>query len=146
MNGKSHSLTVEPRVTLLDALRNYLHITGPKRVCDRGTCGACTVLLDGKAVYACSVLAIEAQESEIVTAEGLAEQKHPIVEAFVNNDALQCGYCTPGFVAAAAAYLKMNPKPTYEQVKEDLGGNLCRCGTYMGIRKAVLEAARKLRA
>ncbi len=147
INGKEHKLNVEPRVTLLDALRERLNYTGAKRVCDRGTCGACTVIMDGKAVYACSVLAIDAQGKKILTVEGLSQgaELHPVVRAFVNHDAQQCGFCTPGFVVAAKAFLDENPKPTYEQVKDGLGGNLCRCGTYMGIRKAVLEAAQARR-
>ncbi|MCX6620970.1 MAG: (2Fe-2S)-binding protein [Acidobacteria bacterium] len=147
INGKPHNISLEPRVTLLDALRNYLDLTGAKRVCDRGTCGACTVLLDGKAVYACSVLAIDAQGKEIRTIEGLSEgaAPHPLVAAFVNHDAQQCGFCTPGFVMAAKGFLDQHPSPTDAQVKEGLGGNLCRCGTYMGVRKAVVEAARELK-
>jgi xanthine dehydrogenase YagT iron-sulfur-binding subunit len=144
INGKAHKATVEPRMTLLDVMRNNLDLTAAKRVCDRGTCGACTVIMDGKAVYACTVLAIDAQGKQIQTLEGIAGGRtpHPLVEAFVNNDAQQCGYCTPGFVVAAKAFLDKNPAPTYEQVKSGLGGNLCRCGTYVGIRKAVLEASK----
>lgn len=139
---------VEPRTTLLDALRERMEVTGAKRVCDRGTCGACTVIVSGKAVYGCTVLAIDAQGKQIQTVEGLTAadgKQHPIVPAFVNNDGMQCGYCTPGFVVAAKAFLDRNPNPTYEQVKEGLGGNLCRCGTYVGVRKAVLEAAQNLK-
>jgi len=147
VNGKTHNLTVEPRVTLLDALRDYLGLTGAKRTCDRGTCGSCTVILDGKAVYACSTLAIDAQGRQIQTIEGLSVpgQVHPLIQSFVNNDALQCGFCTPGFVMAAKHFLEKNPNPTYEQVKKGLGGNLCRCGTYMGIRKAVVEAGARMK-
>jgi xanthine dehydrogenase YagT iron-sulfur-binding subunit len=144
INGKPVKATVEPRETLLDVLRDKLELTGAKRVCDRGTCGACTVLLDGKAVYACSLLAIDVQGKNIQTIEGFAAtagRPHPVVQAFVNNDAQQCGYCTPGFVVAAKAFLDRNASPTMAQVTEGLGGNLCRCGTYMGVRKAVLEAA-----
>ncbi len=146
VNGQQHDLKLEPRVTLLDALRNYLHYTGAKRVCDRGTCGACTVIVDGKAVYACTMLAIDAQGRNIVTVEGLSKgsELHPVMKAFVNHDAQQCGFCTPGFVVAAKSFLDANPKPTYEQVKDGLGGNLCRCGTYVGIRQAVLEAAKEM--
>lgn len=142
VNGKPHSLSVEPRVTLLDALRDHLDLTGAKRICDRGTCGACTVILDGKAVYACSVLAVDAQGKPIQTIESLSApgHLHPLIQAFVNNDAQQCGFCTPGFVMAASSFLEKTPHPTYEQVKKGLGGNLCRCGTYMGIRRAVVEA------
>lgn len=148
INGAEHKLEVEPRVTLLDALRDHLDITGAKKVCDRGTCGACTVLLDGKAVYACSVLAIAAQHSEITTIEGLATegQLSPVSQAFVAHDAQQCGFCTPGFVMAVTAYLKQHPSPTYEEVTAGLGGNLCRCGTYMGVREAVLDAAKRISA
>jgi xanthine dehydrogenase YagT iron-sulfur-binding subunit len=142
INGKSVNLTIEPRVTLLDALRNHLDMTGAKRVCDRGTCGACTVIMSGKVVYACTVLAIDAQSQDIQTIEGL---NHPISNAFVNNDAQQCGYCTPGFVMAAKGFLDKNPNPTREQVEHGLGGNLCRCGTYMGIKQAVLDAAKELK-
>jgi xanthine dehydrogenase YagT iron-sulfur-binding subunit len=147
INGKPVNLTVEPCVTLIDALRNYLDITGSKRVCDRGTCGACTVIMGGKTVYGCSVLAIDAQGKNIETIEGLSAgtRLHPIEAAFVNNDAQQCGYCTPGFVMASKGFLDEHPNPTLEDVKHGLGGNLCRCGTYMGIRKAVLEAARELK-
>lgn len=148
INGKALKANVEPRETLLDTLRNQLDHTGAKRVCDRGTCGACTVIVDGKVQYACTVLAIDAQGRQIQTIESLTAgaKPHPIVPAFVNNDAQQCGYCTPGFVMAAKGFLDRNPNPTYEQVKEGLGGNLCRCGTYVGVRKAVLEAAKALRA
>lgn len=144
INGKPHKLNLEPRVTLLDALRNNLDLTGAKRVCDRGTCGACTVIVSGKVVYACTMLAIDAQGKNIQTIEGISSgnRPHPVSAAFVNNDAQQCGYCTPGFVMAAKGFLDLNPNPTYEQVKEGLGGNLCRCGTYVGVRKAVLEAAK----
>lgn len=147
INGKPVKLSVEPRVTLLDALRNKLNMTGAKRVCDRGNCGSCTVLMDNKAVYACSVLAIDAQGRNIQTIEGLSAGPgpDPVVAAFVNNDASQCGYCTPGFVMATKAFLARNANPTYEDVLRGFGGNLCRCGTYVGVRKAVLEAAKAAR-
>jgi len=148
INGKNQNLTVEPRVTLCDALRNRLDLTGAKRVCDRGTCGACTVIMNGKVVYSCTVLAIDAQGKDIQTIEGIgtAAKPHPVSLAFVNNDAQQCGYCTPGFVMAAKGFLDRHPNPKDErEVEHGLGGNLCRCGTYVGIRKAVLEAARELR-
>jgi xanthine dehydrogenase YagT iron-sulfur-binding subunit len=145
VNGKNFEAELEPRVTLLDALRNSFDLTGAKRVCDRGTCGACTVIMDGKPVYACSVLAIEAQGKKITTVEGLSEggRLHPIQQAFIDNDAQQCGFCTPGFVVACKAFLDRNPNPTREQVERGLGGNLCRCGTYVGVREAVLQAARR---
>lgn len=144
INGEEKSLEVEPRVTLLDALRNHLDLTGSKKVCDRGTCGACTVLLDDKAVYACSILAIEAQGHKITTIEGLGspEKLSPIQAAFVEHDAQQCGFCTPGFVVACTAFVKQHPNATLEDVRAGLGGNLCRCGTYAGIVEAVLQVAK----
>ena len=147
VNGKPVKVTVEPRVTLVDALRNYINMTGAKRVCDRGTCGACTVIMNGKTVYACSVLAIDAQGKNIETIEGLStgNQLHPISKAFVDNDAQQCGYCTPGFVMACKGFLDEHPNPTEHDVLHGLGGNLCRCGTYMGIRKAALQAANEMK-
>ncbi len=147
INGKTYRAELEPRVTLLDALRNEFDLTGAKRVCDRGTCGACTVLLDGKPVYACSVLAIEAQGKAITTVEGLMQdgKLHPIQQAFIENDALQCGFCTPGFVVACKALLDRIPNPTPEDLVVGLGGNLCRCGTYVGIRAAIAQAARMQR-
>jgi xanthine dehydrogenase YagT iron-sulfur-binding subunit len=147
INGTARNLSVEPRVTLLDALRDRLDLTGAKKVCDRGTCGACTVLVDGKAVYSCSMLAIEAQGREILTIEGIAPEGelHPISAAFVENDAQQCGFCTPGFVMACKAFLDKTPDPTEAQAKKALGGNLCRCGTYIGVRAAVLDAAARMK-
>jgi xanthine dehydrogenase YagT iron-sulfur-binding subunit len=144
VNGKNYSAELEPRVTLLDALRENFEITGPKRVCDRGACGACTVLLENKPVYSCSILAIEAQGKPIVTVEGLmqGEQLHPVQAAFVENDAQQCGFCTPGFVVATKAFLDKHPNPTREQIHRGLGGNFCRCGTYDGIRKVVTQLAK----
>jgi xanthine dehydrogenase YagT iron-sulfur-binding subunit len=143
INGKAMKAEVEPRVTLLEALRNDLDVTGAKRVCDRATCGACTVIVDGKPAYSCTVLAIEAQSKAITTVEGLmqGDKLHPVQQAFVDNDAQQCGFCTPGFVVACKAFLDKHPNPTPEQVEKGLGGNLCRCGTYMGVRAAVLQAA-----
>jgi len=145
INGKKHQLQIEPRVTLLDALRDDLEITGAKRVCDRAECGACTVLLDGKVVYACSVLAIEAQGKAITTVESLmqGDQLHPIQQAFVDNDASQCGFCTSGFVVATKAFLDKHPDPSAEDVRRGLSGNLCRCGTYHGIQLALAQVARK---
>jgi xanthine dehydrogenase YagT iron-sulfur-binding subunit len=147
VNGKAHHLQIEPRVTLLDALRDQLDITSSKKVCDRATCGACTVLMDGKPVYACTVLAIEARGHDITTIEGLAEDGKltPVMAAFVKHDAQQYGFCTPGFVMACTAFLKSHPHPTLEEVEKGLGGNLCRCGTYDGIRLAVLEASKTLK-
>lgn len=143
INGKTETLRVEPRVMLLDALRNHLDLTGAKKVCDRATCGACTVHIDGRAVYSCTTLAIDAQGRDITTIEGLetAENLNAMSKAFWNNDAQQCGFCTPGFVMACTAYLNHEPHPTREGLERSLGGNICRCGTYMGIKDAVLEAA-----
>jgi len=147
LNGKPVNVTVEPRVTLCDALRQYLDITGAKRACDRGTCGSCTVIMNGKTVYSCNVLAIDAQGKTIQTIEGLApaDKLHPVSQAFWDNDAQQCGYCTPGFVMACKGLLDENPNPTVADLKHGLGGNICRCGTYMGVRHAVLQAAKTMK-
>ncbi|HJQ69976.1 MAG TPA: (2Fe-2S)-binding protein [Blastocatellia bacterium] len=144
INGKKYQATVEPRVTLLEALRHELDLTGAKRVCDRGTCGACTVIIDGKAVYSCTVLAIEGEGKAITTVEGLMQGNtlHPLQQAFIDNDGQQCGFCTPGFVVACKAFLDRNPNPTAEEINKGLGGNLCRCGTYVGVRAAVAQAAK----
>ena len=145
VNGKDQKLSVEPRVTLLDALRNRLDTTGTKKVCDRGTCGACSVLVDDKLIYACSMLAIEAQGHKITTVEGLGspDKMSQVQELFVEHDALQCGFCTPGFVVATTAFVREHPNATIEQVRDGLGGNLCRCGTYVGIMEVAMEAAKK---
>jgi len=147
VNGKPYKVNLEPRVTLLDALRDSMDITGAKKVCDRGVCGACTVIMDGKPVYACNLLAIQAEGHDIVTVEGLSrgDQLHPVMSAFIEHDAQQCGFCTPGFVVACKAFLDKHPNPTLDEVEEGLGGNLCRCGTYAGIRPAVLEAAKAMK-
>src|SRR5436189_3892424 len=139
INAKKYTAEVEPRITLLDTLRNELDLTGAKRVCDRASCGACTVIMDGKSVYSCTVLAIEAQGKSITTVEGLmdGDKLHPLQQAFVDNDAQQCGFCTPGFVVACKAFLDKHPHATLAQMKHGLGGNFCRCGTYAGIRKVV---------
>jgi xanthine dehydrogenase YagT iron-sulfur-binding subunit len=143
VNGKKLSADIEPRVTLLDALRERFDLTGAKRVCDRGACGACTVLLDGKPVYACSVLAIDAQGAKIVTIEALAEGDalSPVMQAFVVHDAQQCGFCTPGFVVATTHFLQQHPQPSAEDIRHGLSGNYCRCGTYDGIRAVALAHA-----
>jgi xanthine dehydrogenase YagT iron-sulfur-binding subunit len=147
INGRTHNLNLEPRVTLLDALRNRLDITGAKKVCDRATCGACTVIVAGRPVYSCTTLAIEAQGKDIQTIEGIGTpaKMHPVQAAFVEHDAQQCGFCTPGFVVAAKAFLDRHANPAMEDVERGLGGNLCRCGTYVGVRQAVLDAAREMR-
>lgn len=141
INGQNRRLEVEPRVTLLDALRNRLDVTGPKKVCDRGTCGACTVLLDGHPVYSCSLLAVEAEGRRITTVEGIGTpaKMNPVQKAFVKNDAQQCGFCTPGFVTASTAFLLSHSNPTPEEIRLGMGGNLCRCGTYAGMHQVVKE-------
>src|SRR4051794_5040977 len=139
VNGKRIDLQIEPRVTLLDALRTRADLTGNKRVCDRGTCGACTMIVDGRTVYACSTLAIEVQGKQIRNVDGLATAAglHPVQQAFCDKDALMCGFCTPGFVMASVALLEKHPSPTPEQIRKGLEGNICRCGTFSRIFEAV---------
>jgi aerobic-type carbon monoxide dehydrogenase small subunit (CoxS/CutS family) len=143
VNGEKLKLMLEPRVTLLDALRNYSSLTGAKEGCDRATCGACTVLLGDTPIYSCQKLAIEAQGVEIITVEGLAknERLSKVQQAFLDQDALQCGYCTPGFVMSVTALLKKNPRPNAADVKHACAGNTCRCGTHPRILQAALQAA-----
>jgi aerobic-type carbon monoxide dehydrogenase small subunit (CoxS/CutS family) len=143
VNGQSLKLMLEPRVTLLDALRNYSSLTGAKEGCDRAACGACTVMLDDLPIYACQKLAIEAQGHEIATVEGLAKNGEltKVQQAFLEKDALQCGYCTPGFLMSVTALLRKNPHPTEDEVRHALAGNLCRCGTQPHMMQAVMQAA-----
>src|SRR5262249_21884738 len=145
VNGSKMSTSVEPRVTLLDALRDSLDVTGCKRVCDRGTCGACTVMIDGKVVYSCTMLALEARGKQIRTAESLYEdgKLDAVPAAFVAADAQQCGFCTPGFVVAMRAVFDKNPNATPQQVEEGLAGNICRCGTYEQMRHAIAALTQK---
>jgi xanthine dehydrogenase YagT iron-sulfur-binding subunit len=142
VNGQAHRLEIEPRVTLLDALRTRLNITGVKRVCDRGACGACTMIADGRTIYACSTLAIEAQGKKIRTVESFTQGTvlHPVQQAFCEKDGLMCGFCTPGFITSAVALLEKTPNPTAEQAKRALDGNICRCGTYVRVLEATLAA------
>ena len=142
VNGRRVNLTIEPRVTLLNALRNRADLTGNKRVCDRGACGACTMIVDGRTVYSCSTLAIEVQGKQIRTVDGLANGNtlHPVQQAFVDTDGLMCGFCTPGFVMATVALLERTPNPTLEQAKKGLDGNICRCGTFVRILEAAMKA------
>src|SRR5499427_5141011 len=142
VNGKRLDLTIEPRVTLLDALRTRADLTGNKRVCDRGSCGACTMIVDGRTVYACSTLAIEVQGKQIRTVDGLAAGSalHPVQQAFCDVDALMCGFCTPGFVMATVAVLEKYPNATREQISKGLDGNICRCGTFVRVMEAALKA------
>ena len=144
VNGKRLDLRIEPRVTLLDAIRNRADLTGNKRVCDRGACGACTMIVDGRTVYSCSTLAIEVQGKQIRTVDGLANgaTMHPVQQAFCDADALMCGFCTPGFVVATVALLEKHPNATPEQMRRGLDGNICRCGTFVRI----LEAANLAKA
>jgi xanthine dehydrogenase YagT iron-sulfur-binding subunit len=141
INGQTHRLDIEPRVTLLDALRTRLNITGVKRVCDRGSCGACTMIVDGRTVYACSTLAIEMQGKKIRTVESFTQGTvlHPVQQAFCDRDGLMCGFCTPGFVTSAVALLEKTPNPTREQASRALDGNICRCGTYVRVLEAALN-------
>ena len=139
INGKVQRVEVEPRTTLLDALRTKLDLTGVKRVCDRGSCGACTVIVDGRTAYACSTLAIEMQGRTIRTVESFTQGTvlHPVQQAFCDHDGLMCGFCTPGFVTATVALLEK--KPTAEQARKALDGNICRCGTYVRVLEAALD-------
>lgn len=143
INGKAVMVTVEPRVSLLDVLRDDLNLTGAKEVCTTSNCGACTVIMDGKAVLSCAKLAHECAGKKITTVEGLGDDKNlnDVVACFVKHDATQCGFCTPGFVVATKVFVDANPKATIEDIRKGLGGNLCRCGTYDGVAKAALECA-----
>ncbi|MCH7988182.1 MAG: (2Fe-2S)-binding protein [Planctomycetes bacterium] len=145
VNGKRYPVKVEPRVTLLEVLRNDMNLTGCKDVCDRTTCGACTVMIDGKAIYACARLAHECVGKKITTVESLrnGNQVDEVISGFVKHDAMQCGFCTPGFVVATRAFLNTKPKASLEEIQAGLGGNICRCGTYDGITKCALELAKK---
>jgi aerobic-type carbon monoxide dehydrogenase small subunit (CoxS/CutS family) len=138
VNGKRVNLNVEPRMTLLNALRNKADLTGNKRGCDRGVCGACTMIIDGRTAYSCSTLAIEVQGKQVRTVDGLANGAtlHPVQQAFCDRDALMCGFCTPGFVMATVALIEKHPNPTPAQVKAGLDGNICRCGTFTRIMEA----------
>jgi len=150
VNGGKRNVTVEPRTTLLNALRNHAEppVTGPKLVCDMGTCGACTVLMDGKNVYSCLVLAVDAVGKKLTTVEGLGspENMNAVQSAFVEHDGMMCGFCTPGFITTISAYLKKNPNPSLAEVREACKGNFCRCGTYPRVFEAALAAAKAGRA
>ena len=141
INGEPYELTVEPRTTLAELLREELHLTGTKEGCGIGMCGACTVLLDGKAIKSCLVLALKANGKEITTIEGLAAKGeiHPLQKAFIDHGAIQCGYCTPGMILSAKALLDENPHPTEEEVRMAMVGNLCRCTGYVKILEAILS-------
>jgi len=147
VNGAARKTEIEPRVSLLNALRNHLDLTGTKNICDRGACGGCTVLVDGAPVNSCLMLALDAEGKKIETIEGLAPEGglHALQEAFCAHDALQCGFCTPGMVMACKALLDRVPNPGLEEIKDGISGNICRCGTYNRIFDAVKAAAPKLR-
>ena len=150
VNGKTMTMQVEPRTTLVNALRNHAEppVTGPKLVCDQGACGACTVLVDGKTMYACMLLAVDVAGKKITTVEGMLTQDGQlsmVQQAFVEHDALMCGFCTPGFVTSVHALLQQNPNPTHEDVQKACAGNVCRCGTYPHIFEAALAAAKKMK-
>ena len=148
VNGRKHELAVKPNTLLVEVLASELGLRGVKRGCDCSSCGACTVILDGRAVKSCSILALQANGREVVTIEGLAEgnKLHPIQKAFIDHFAIQCGYCTPGMILSAKALLDENPNPTENELKEALRGNLCRCTGYVKILEAVLAARDRISA
>ncbi len=145
VNGQAHELKVRPEWTLYQVIHDQLGLTGVKMFCDRGACGSCTVIMDGRPILSCMTLAIECDGAIIETAEGIAADRHPLIESYVNHHTMQCGYCTPGFITTAKALLDRNPDPDEKEIMEALAGNLCRCGTYPQHPKAVLEAARTLK-
>lgn len=147
VNGDPVEVTVSPRVTLLEVIRDNLELTGTKEACSLGECGACTVILDGKTVNSCLVLAVEAKGKEVLTIEGLGKdgELHPLQQAFIDEGAVQCGFCTPGMILSAKALLDKNPEPDEDDIKEALAGNLCRCTGYVKIVKAVKTAARAMK-
>lgn len=147
VNEKQLSLVVEPRETLLDVLRERLGLTGTKKTCDRGECGACTVLVDGLPVYSCLYPAVRADGKKITTIEGLAagDKLHPVQQAFIDKDAYQCGFCTPGLIISSASFLDKNQNPSLDEIKAALSGNLCRCGNYLKIYEAVVSASKIMR-
>ncbi len=147
INGKAYTLDIDPRVTLLDALRERLHLTGSKKGCDHGQCGACTVLVNGRRINSCLSLAVTHEGDEITTIEGLAngEELHPLQSAFIEHDGFQCGYCTPGQICSAVALLKENHANSDDEIREWMSGNICRCGAYPNILAAIKEAKTKVR-
>jgi len=146
VNGGKYRLAVEPHWSLRQVIREHIGYTSPKDWCGgQGACGSCTVIMNGRPILSCMTLACECDGAKIETAEGIAKAKHPIIDAYINNNAFQCGYCTPGFVATAKALLDRNSDPTEADIRDALGGNLCRCATYQRHPPAVLEAAKKLK-
>ncbi len=145
INEREYILNVKPNMTLYDLIHNQIGLTGAKQFCDRGACGSCTVIMDGDPVLSCMVLAIECDGKSIETVEGIADKGHPLIESYAKNHAMQCGYCTPGFVTTSKAILDKNPEPNEQEIKVALSGNLCRCGTYPQHTIAVMEAAENLK-
>jgi aerobic-type carbon monoxide dehydrogenase small subunit (CoxS/CutS family) len=145
INGARYTILVEPQWTLHDLIHGKLGLTGTKLFCDRGACSSCTVIMEGRPILSCMTLAVECDGKAIETIEGIESKKHPLIEAYVRNHAMQCGYCTPGFVVTAKALLDREQNPTEKEIRDALGGNLCRCGTYPQHSKAVLEAAKELK-
>jgi carbon-monoxide dehydrogenase small subunit len=147
VNGREHSREVDVRLTLVDFLREALALTGTHIGCEHGVCGACTILLNGEAIRSCLMFAVQADGADVTTVEGLGtpERLHPLQEAFRDHHGLQCGFCTPGFLMTSVAFLRENPQPTDEEIREVLSGNLCRCTGYQGIVEAVRDAAQRLR-
>jgi xanthine dehydrogenase YagT iron-sulfur-binding subunit len=145
VNGQDRTCSVEPRSTLLDTLRHRLDVTGPKRVCDRGSCGACTAIVDGDPIYSCTTLAVSCQGKTIETLESFDTGERGVPHAFHQNDALMCGYCTPGFVTACKAFLDKHPNATEDEIRKGLDGNICRCGTYIGVLAAAQAAAKAMK-
>jgi aerobic-type carbon monoxide dehydrogenase small subunit (CoxS/CutS family) len=145
VNGEQYRLNVQSNWTLSYVLRNVIGLTGTKEFCGQGACGACAVIIDKRSILSCMTLAVDCHQKSIETIEGIARDKHPLIEAYVKYHCMQCGFCTPGFIVTAKALLDRNPDPTEDEIKEALAGNLCRCGTYPQHIKAVLEAAKELR-
>lgn len=146
VNNSEHRFHVEPNETLYEIIHNKLGLTGSKQFCDRGACGSCTVIMNGLPVLSCMILAVECDGSKIETVEGIAASGHPLIESYVEHHAMQCGYCTPGFVVTAKSLLDKNLNPTVQDIKNALAGNLCRCGTYPQHPLAILDSVRKLQA
>jgi len=144
INGENYKVYVEPEWTLYDLIHDRLGLTGTKLLCDRGACGACTVIMDGRPILSCMTLAIECDGKSIETIEGIAADDHPLIESYVEHHCMQCGYCTPGFITTAKALLDRNASPSEEEIRNAIEGNLCRCGTYPQHPKAILQAANEL--
>jgi aerobic-type carbon monoxide dehydrogenase small subunit (CoxS/CutS family) len=144
INGQDFMVQVQPEWSLNFVIHDVIGLTSPKMFCDRGACGSCTVIMNGRPILSCMTLAIECDGKSVETAEGIAAAKHPLIDAYVEHHCMQCGYCTPGFVTTAKALLDKNPNPSLEEIQEALGGNLCRCGTYPQHPKAIMQASKQL--